>query len=258
MINTIIRASRPFRYWINGIQFRRHADTSCLEELRDKFSGRAMLVVGNGPSLNDTPLNDFVGVPSIGMNKIDLLYPKVEWRPSLVLCVNNLVVHQNGEQFANSPVPVFVAWKGRRYLEKNLRDQIHYFNSLPTQNFSSDIIHGVGFGGTVTYSALQFAYFMGANPVVLFGIDHSFVAAGKAHQIKKREGADINHFDPNYFKAGSWWGLPDLEGSEVAYSTARTVFEDDGRTIYDATIGGKLEIFPKISTREARRICGIA
>lgn len=257
MLNSLIRVSRPFRYWIGGIQFRRYAETKCLEELRDKFFGKTMLVVGNGPSLNKTPLNDFRSVPSIGMNKIDLIYRKTAWRPDLVVCVNNLVINQNGEQFVNSQVPVFVAWKGRRYLERKWRDHLNYFHLLPTQNFSTDIVQGVGCAATVTYSALQFAYFMGAETVILFGVDHSFVATGKPHQIKKREGADINHFDPDYFKEGSWWGLPDLEGSEVAYSRARRVFEDDGRTIYDATIGGKLDIFPKLSIQEAKQLCGV-
>ncbi|MDP6075069.1 MAG: hypothetical protein QGI26_08775, partial [Myxococcota bacterium] len=67
-----------------------------------------MLIVGNGPSLNSTPLDDFSHIPAIGMNKIDLLYPRVEWRPSLVICTNNLVIQQHAESLASSTVPVYL------------------------------------------------------------------------------------------------------------------------------------------------------
>jgi len=67
--------------------------------LEDYFN-KPVLIVGNGPSLNKTPLdqvNDsFV---SIGMNKINLIYTKSTWRPNIIACVNGLVIKQNKEYF---------------------------------------------------------------------------------------------------------------------------------------------------------------
>jgi hypothetical protein len=40
--------------------------------------------------------------------------------------------------------------------------------------------------------------------------------------------------------------LPDLETSEVGYALARESYRNSGREILDATIGGKLTIFPKV------------
>ena len=71
----------------------------------------------------------------------------------------------------------------------------------------------------------------------------------------KREGKDINHFDADYFKEGQYWGLPSLELSELGYRYAKAAFEQDGRMIYDATVGGKLDIFPKISVEQAKQLC---
>ena len=85
----------------------------------------------------------------------------------------------------------------------------------------------------------------------MVGINHSFKADGPAHDIARRAGPDVNHFDPNYFKAGTYWGLPDLDGSEKAYATARRAIEGVGRRVFDATIDGKLTVFPKISIEQA-------
>jgi len=49
--------------------------------------------------------------------------------------------------------------------------------------------------------------------------------------------------------------LPDLETSEVTYQLAKCYYKLDGREIFDATIDGKLQIFPKIFYEEALKIC---
>ncbi|MFK7840888.1 MAG: hypothetical protein AB8B54_01370, partial [Sphingorhabdus sp.] len=110
---------------------------------------------------------------------------------------------------------------------------------------------GMGSGATVTYAALQLAYHMGANPVIIVGVDHSFDKSGSANIYEKRSGADNNHFDPNYFKDGSYWGVPNLDASEEVFLKSRIAFEQDGRKIYDATVDGKLQIFEKIAIDDA-------
>lgn len=251
MLSRLVRLVRPLRYAWDEATFRRRGDTRALRALEDRYRGQAMLVVGNGPSLNRTPLGEFAGVPSVGMNKIDLIYDRMAWRPTLVVCVNDIVVMQHAAKFAQSEVPVFLSWKSRRFVSKRDRVQVNFFLSLLDDRFSTDIATGVGASPTVTYAALQFAYYMGGDPVILFGVDHSFQAAGPANAIAVRRGDDVNHFDPNYFKSGSVWGVPDLEGSERVYWIAKRAFEAAGRTVLDATVGGKLTVFPKISVEQA-------
>ena len=93
---------------------------------------------------------------------------------------------------------------------------------------------------------MQLAYHMGFSEVILLGVDHSFTMQGKPHTAVVSEGDDPNHFAPNYFGKGFKWQLPDLETSEIAYRMAKQAFESDGRRIVDATIGGKLTVFPKV------------
>lgn len=257
LTTALIHATRPARYAYDDLMFRRFAnrDRDRLRSLKDRFAGKPMLVVGNGPSLNQTPLDRFADIPAIGMNKIDLLFERVAWRPSLIICTNNLVVQQHGDVFADSEIPVFLSWKAKRFMPEGKRDKAAYFLSKAGREFSTDIVEGVGSAGTVTYTALQFAYYMGAGPVILFGVDHNFTVNGPANKIEKRQGEDVNHFHPDYFKAGTYWGIPNLEVSEIAFQNSKDAFERAGRKVYDATIGGKLQIFDKIDVEAARRIC---
>lgn len=256
MIKIILSITKPIRYWYDRISFAGNNNVS-LEKLKNIYQDKPLLIIGNGPSLNETPLDEFIKVPAIGLNKIELIFSRVQWRPQFIVCMNNLVVKQYWEKFVTSEIPTFISWKARWFVKKKYRKSLKYFLSNATPDFSKDITNGIGSAGTVTYTALQFAYYMGANPVILFGVDHTFNFQGDPADLAKRKGEDINHFDPNYFKEGQWWGLPNLDLSEVGYLNAKKAFENDGRTVLDATIGGKLNIFEKISLEKAREICGI-
>lgn len=250
MIKSILKITKPIRYWIESKLYSEE-ELKKIETLKGYADNKTVIVVGNGPSLNKTPLEKFTNCTSIGMNKIDLLFSRVSWRPDFIVAENNLVVKQHWKTMKNHGIRCLLSWKTRWFIPSKERDQFYFYLSLPSKSFSKDIKNGFGTSSTVTYSALQLAYCMGAKNVILFGVDHSFASKGKPLTYELREGPDSNHFDPNYFKSGAYWGVPDLDDSELGYMIAKEAFENDGRKIYDATIDGKLNIFEKISLSEA-------
>lgn len=256
MIDIITKKLKPLRFLVEGIFYKKSKSFKHIESLKDSLRGKPILIIGNGPSLNKTPLDDFIDVPAIGMNKIDMLFKKVKWRPSMVACVNGVVMKQHKEYFNKTSIPTYLGYKAKYLGIGRDNSNVHYFMEQPSIDFNKNITEGMGAGGTVTYTALQMAYYLGASPVILFGVDHSFKTKKdtRPNQIVKRETEDHNHFDPNYFQKGSYWGVPNLDKSERGYMAAKKVFEQDGRIIYDATIGGKLDIFPKISVEEVKQL----
>ena len=40
-------------------------------------------VLGNGPSLANTPLDLLIGENTVGINRINLIYDKTAWRPTI-------------------------------------------------------------------------------------------------------------------------------------------------------------------------------
>jgi hypothetical protein len=127
----------------------------------------------------------------------------------------------------------------------------------PPGRFCQDITEGVHEGWTVTYVALQNAYYLGFFEVLLVGLDHSFVFEGEPNETRRLDGHDANHFSSDYFGGGQLWHNPDLGKSEESYRIAREQFERAERRILDATVDGACTVFEKIDYRAylSRPVC---
>ena len=209
--------------------------------LLDKFKDNDCLIVGNGPSLNKTELEK-INMPSIGMNKINMLFTRSKWRPDVIVCINGLVIQQNADYFNSTNIPLVLPIKAW-YLGIKKRPNVIFIKISDSFNFKDSLKKSIGKGSTVTYTCLQVAAFANVKSVNIVGVDHSFKYEGDKG-IKVHKGEDQNHFDPNYFK-DKLWGLPDLDGSEKQYLLARKYFESINKSVIDYTINGKLQIFKK-------------
>jgi len=180
---------------------------------------------------------------TFGLNRAYLMFDRLGFATTYLVSVNRLVIQQCAGDFEALTQPRFLSWSSRRFLHD--RSSIVFLRSHGRPGFSTDLTKGLWEGGTVTYVALQLAFHMGFEDVVLIGVDHSFSTSGPPHQEVISGGDDPNHFDPTYFGKGFRWNLPDLEMSEQAYRLARSAFEAAGRQVTDATVGGKLKVFEK-------------
>jgi len=216
-----------------------------LETLRNTHAGEQCVIIGNGPSLKNTDLSRLKNVFSIGMNRFYMAFPELGFTTSLLLTVNDLVIEQCAEDLRNLPIPTFVSWRGRKHIQP--APNLHYlYTSYILPRFNRDATGRLWEGATVTFVAMQLAYFMGFRQVILIGVDHNFTTKGTPNTTVVSTGDDPNHFHPGYFGQGFRWQLPDLETSELAYRMAKEAYQEDGREILDATVGGKLTVFPKV------------
>lgn len=220
-----------------------------LEIFRDKHKGERCFIIGNGPSLNKMDLSLLDGKYSFGLNKIYLLFNKINLNISYHVSVNSLVCDQSRHDFERLRCPSFLSYPVSRGLVEDL-DKFYFVHPNGPYTFQGDITCKIHEGYTVTFVAMQIAFFMGFEEVYLIGVDHNFVATGNPNEKQHLEGVDSNHFDPSYF-SGKDWHLPDLEASELSYHMAQFFYRRDGRRILDATVDGKLNIFPKISFEDA-------
>lgn len=253
LMEGLLAATKTFRYgWAQRTYARSGKDLSAW---RNRWRDRTVVVVGNGPSLSRTPLEE-LAAPAIGLNKINLLFGRTSWRPSVIVCANGIVMQQNRRFYEETDIPLVLNWVHRRWAPKSRSGSVDFFLARPGIEFRSDDGHqGFGSGGTVTYTALQLAYLAGARRVILVGVDHSFKQGGQPHTIQERSGPDPDHFHPDYFADGELWKLPDLPKSELAYQLAKDAFERDGREIVDATIDGHLKVFRRVSIEQAKAYC---
>jgi hypothetical protein len=162
---------------------------------------------------------------------------------------NDLVVEQFADDLAALPIPKFIAWRAHRYFSSQLpiaQLPTFVYTSYTGPRFAHDARGRIWEGATVTNLALQLAYHMGIQKAILIGVDHNFTSKGDANKTVVSAGDDPNHFDPRYFGKGIKWQLPDLDTSEIGYGFAREAYRKAGREVIDATVGGKLTIFPKV------------
>lgn len=216
-----------------------------LERFRNRYAGKRCFVIGNGPSLREMDLSPLSDEYTFGLNRIYLMFEKLGFATTFLVSVNKYVSEQSGDEMAVQPCEKFLSWRAGRPAPAGPR--LSYLRTNDAPGFSKDPTSTAMWeGATVTYVALQLAYYFGFTEVILIGVDHSFATKGEPHKLVTSEAGDPNHFDPSYFGKGYRWQLPDLETSEIAYGWARRTYEADGRRILDATVGGKLRVFPKV------------
>jgi hypothetical protein len=183
------------------------------------------------------------------MNRIYLLFPELGFQTTYFCATNDLVIEQFHQDILGLPMPKFLAWRSHRHFDPALplsTIPTFVYTSYTGPGFSHDVRGRVWEGATVTNLALQLAFHMGIQQVILIGVDHNFTSKGDANKTVVSEGDDPNHVHPNYFGKGVKWQLPDLDTSEIGYAFAREHFQKAGREVIDATVGGKLMVFPKV------------
>ena len=216
-----------------------------LRKYQNRYFGKRCFIIGNGPSLKETNMRLLKDEYTFGMNRIFLMFPELGFKTTFLVSVNDLVIEQSVEEFRQVDIPLFVAWRARRWLPP--ATNLHYlFTTYTGKKFARDATRRLWEGATVTYTCLQLAYYMGFSQAILIGVDHSFSTKGEPNKTIVSEGDDPNHFHPKYFGKGFKWQLPDLDTSEIGYLMARKAYQDADREIVDATVGGKLTIFPKV------------
>lgn len=220
-----------------------------LAELKDIHKGKRAFIIGNGPSLKQTDLSKLKNEITFGMNRIYVIFPEIGFHTTYFAATNNLVIEQFHQDILTLPMPKFLAWRSHHYFAPNLSlSEIPTFlyTSYTGPRFSADVRGRVWESATVTNVTLQLAFHMGFDQVILIGVDHNFASKGEANKTVISEGDDPNHVTANYFGKGVRWQLPDLDTSEIGYALARDHFRKAGREVIDATVGGKLTIFPKV------------
>lgn len=224
----------------------RRRSRSCMRAMYNIHRGERCFIIGNGPSLKQTDLTKLKGEFTFGTNRIYLLFPELGFTTTYFVSINDLVIEQCADEIAALPIPKFIAWHSNRHFQRLPDDMIFLYSTYTGPRFAYDLTRRIWEGATVTNVALQLAFYMGFEKVILIGVDHNFTSKGEANKTVVSTGDDPNHFSGAYFGKGFRWQLPDLDTSEIGYAMAREHYQKAGREVLDATVGGKLTIFPKV------------
>ncbi len=240
------------------------ADIADMEQFRNSHEGERCVIIGNGPSLNDLDLGRLRTENTIGVNGIfyaesidfPLTYYVVEDTSVMEENLDAIKGYAAGHKFFPT---IYRKMYGEVDVAEGAANGVTYFTmnrgfyakespNFCIPRFSTDASQRLYCGQSVTIINLQLAYYMGFSEVYLIGMDFSYTIPDSA----KVEGDlitstedDVNHFHKDYFGKGKTWKDPKLDRVLNNYQMAKVMFEADGRAIYNATAGGKLEIFER-------------
>lgn len=217
-----------------------------IAQFKNVHLGERCFIVATGPSLTMKDLdilyqnNEF----SIGMNRIHLAFEHTQWRPDYYMVTDRLCIEEDEEIIRTMPIPYkFVSDTYVDFWERKETEGVYRFHSHENYvvdektPFSDDLIYGVYCRGTITYGCIQLAVYLGFKEIYLLGVDFSFSSNYKDKS---------NHFISTYYGNNSQtFSFMKKEGME-SYEAAKEYADAHGIKIYNATRGGKLEVFERV------------
>ena len=225
-------------------------------KFKDIHKEQRGFIIACGPSLNTIDLSKLRNEICFGTN--------LSYKSGHISQYNFMGDKQIASQFYKEIQEVRTHWfvskaiKIAYFIDNPL---VYYFTGTPVRRFcknlSNGIMHG---GGTVTFLAMQMAYWMGINPLYVVGLDHwktldqiKAIPTGKANingqPLVRATGNDKLHFTKDYYGRGTEYFLPTIGKMEASYGMARLVFEGDGRRIYNASAETALpdKVLPRVN-----------
>ena len=234
-----------------------------LASLCNLFKDQRIFIMGNGPSLNEIDLELIKNDHIFCLNRISLLLDRVSWTPEFYAAFDLTVVPDNLDEFNGLDIPYkFFATKHKGAILEKDQHYWYHDNSKPGNledrfDFSA-AIKGFGGGGTVTTLAIQLAYYMGFDPIILIGCDASYTVPKTVEQsgpdkfndgtklfLQSTRDDDQNHFDPRYFGKGKKWHNPNVAEMHRGFENCYKALKKRSRTMVNATRGGALECVPR-------------
>lgn len=244
--------------------------TKKIQKFKNKYLGKRCFIIGNGPSLRMLDLEKLINEYTFACNSIYALYQNTYWRPTFycaddsVFCKNMMSKKADIQMLTSACEAAFtsIMREGFQYRDsediKNLfyvttRYETDKKTGLPL--FSNDCSKQVYASGTVSYLMLQLAIYMGFEKIYLLGMDMTF-------SVERRKDGCINfnkvdnhleaiekeekQFEKDIMDRDSYAYMADVDLQLDGYKAAKNYAGLHERTIYNATRGGKLEVFERV------------
>lgn len=222
--------------------------------LKNSQHGRRCFIIGNGPSLR---IDDLTALHernelTIAFNKIYLAFSQTSFRPSYYIVEDPLVAKNVREDIlALESFPKFFPYDYQWLFNKTTNRTFFYLiwanfgNGYP--NFLCNPF-SLYWGATVTFTGIQFAIYLGCNPIYLTGVDFHFVEpklkADESGRILISEG-EKNHFHPDYRPIGEKWYVPRLDQQKKAFEAAQQFCLQNRISIINVSRKSQLDVFQR-------------
>ena len=233
--------------------------------IKNKFEGQRVFLIGNGPSLNKTPLHLLKNEYTMCFNRFNIMFERLNWIPTFYSTVDERVAKDNANEINKITQKIKYCFfpdihpqnSDFRNFIKN--DDNIYWLDLYRNGFYEELPKA-GMNGTVANVGLQILIYLGFNEIYLIGVDMNYKTPDSIIKNDNRNWTstsddDPNHFDPRYFGEGKKYHRPRIDDLvHPGYKKAKFFAEQKRVKIYNAGIGGKLEVFERVSFKDLFKI----
>lgn len=224
-----------------------------LSIFKDKYKDKRCFIIGNGPSLSIEDLEKLKDEFTFAFNRIYYIFDKTTWRPSFYISEDIKILENSKNEINTLNLPYkFIPDIAKFDYNINIDNAIYFkqimeLNKDRTPKFTNDISKWIGWGSTVTYTAIQIAIYMGFKEIYLLGIDHNFRVTQNNEGKIIIDNSVKDYFCDEYNKDKEKLYIPNVENTTLSYITAKKYCDESGKCkIYNATRGGKLEVFERV------------
>ena len=221
-----------------------------LRLLKDIHRGQACFIIGNGPSLTaeDLEVIHKHSIPTFAFNRIYLMFDKTNWRPTYYMSQDEKTLKNCTDMVSAMDIPhKFIPINLKYYFDITIKNAICFkMEHEPPNEFSEDISKFVGNSNTVAFTAAQFAAYMGFSKIYLIGVDHNFSVSVNSKGEIIRDNSVKDYFVEEYNKDKKELAIPNLDESTKTFIAMKKYCDSNSIEVYNATRGGKLEVFPRV------------
>ncbi|MGN0367077.1 MAG: 6-hydroxymethylpterin diphosphokinase MptE-like protein [Suilimivivens sp.] len=246
-IHRIIRRYELYNY-------HKRVDLDYFNNLRESQKGARCFIVGNGPSLKATDLDLLKNEITFAFNKIFDIYSDTSWRPTFYMVTDKSLINtflmKSIPDIGSSMAYVFDKRLCEYWSKKMPVKEIFLFGKTPVKRetlyidkVSENVENYFSPSQSVSVNAIELAFYMGFSEIYLLGFDHEFPIeiSMDGKKIVKRN--VVSHFSEIKDKQA----YPSCkEALTLCFETCKKYADEHGVKIYNATRGGKLEVFERI------------
>ena len=225
-------------------------------QFKGKYKNQRCFFVGNGPSLQakDLDILQKQGEITFAFNRIYNIFNQTIWRPTFYISQDEKMLSGCKDIVDHLDLPVkFIPIQLKWYYDIYIHNANYFNMKNQTENnikadlsWSDDAASCIYCASTGMYTAAQLATYMGFSEIYLIGVVHHF------HISQNNKGEIVvdnkvkDYFSANYNQDRDNLYIPNTEKSTFTYIAMKKYCNEMNISIYNATRGGKLEVFPRV------------
>ena len=216
-----------------------------IKKFQNTHKDERCFIVATGPSLKmeDLEILNKSNVFCISMNSIFNAFEDTEWRPDSYAILDGMAMDKWKDILLNFNLEnIFLGDSCIHINYDELPENYYIYHTLAGRyalqhpKISEDFSVMNYNSGTITFICLQLAMYLGFSEIILLGVDFNYTPGINNH-FKKEKNEHV--MTTSYINDSNECVLR-------GYKAAKQYADSHGIKIYNATRGGKLEVFPRV------------